>query len=291
MLVLVLLGNVVLVLLGNVVLVLSAIVVLVGGGGGCCVVLVVLTLSQLLSLSHLSLLRLASFSWEVSGDQILKHRSCWRHVAASVCANKENLTQHDAEEMITVERTSPCFLGTFPCRKRSRRARKCQNKVSNPKKKLNSETFEHYLENIWRTFSEDRMASFTRFDSLWFSLYLKASSREKVLTWMRRQDIFSKKYVLVPIVCWLVLDIYKAEGRSENKKLISRIPLLVPKVPQQKNGDECGYFVLYFINLFVGGAPESFSIKEGYPYFMKQNWFGYEGLEDFCKQFYSERIP
>ena len=27
-----------------------------------------------------------------------------------------------------------------------------------------------------------------------------------------------------------VLDIYKSEGRAENKELISKIPLLVPKV-------------------------------------------------------------
>lgn len=44
------------------------------------------------------------------------------------------------------------------------------------------------------------------------------------------------------------------------------------QVPQQRNGEDCGIFVLYFINLFLEGAPENFSIFEGYPYFVS-SWF------------------
>ncbi|KAF8378161.1 hypothetical protein HHK36_029498 [Tetracentron sinense] len=103
--------------------------------------------------------------------------------------------------------------------------------------------------NLWRDFSEDKKTTFTYLDCLWF-----------------------------------VLDIHKADGRPENKELISRIPLLVPKVPQQRNEVDCGIFVLYFINLFMESAPENFSISEGYPYFMKKNWFSPEGLESFSKK-------
>ncbi|KAA8540687.1 hypothetical protein F0562_024394 [Nyssa sinensis] len=78
---------------------------------------------------------------------------------------------------------------------------------------------------------------------------------------------------LEPGIRKFVFDIYKAEDRPEKKKLIYRIPLLVPKVPQQRNGEECGNFVLYYINLFLESAPENFSISEGYPYFMKEDWF------------------
>lgn len=39
------------------------------------------------------------------------------------------------------------------------------------------------------------------------------------------------------------------------------------QVPQQKNGDECGKFVLYFIHLFMEAAPANFRIKD-YPYFV-----------------------
>ncbi|XP_058102131.1 probable ubiquitin-like-specific protease 2A isoform X2 [Magnolia sinica] len=91
---------------------------------------------------------------------------------------------------------------------------------------------------------------------------------------------------LEPYIRKFVLDIYRSEGREEREKLISRIPLLVPKVPQQRNGEECGVFVLYFIKLFLQSAPENFSIFDGYPYFMKENWFDFKGLEKFRRQIY-----
>ncbi|XP_021908880.1 probable ubiquitin-like-specific protease 2A [Carica papaya] len=87
---------------------------------------------------------------------------------------------------------------------------------------------------------------------------------------------------LEPDIRKFVFDIYESEGRSESKRLISQIPLLVPKVPQQRNGDECGNFVLYFINLFMKDAPEDFSI-ERFPYFMVRDWFDLEGLDGFCE--------
>lgn len=43
------------------------------------------------------------------------------------------------------------------------------------------------------------------------------------------------------------------------------------QVPQQRNAEECGNFVLYYINLFIESAPEIFSISEGYPYFVSSS--------------------
>ncbi|KAK6947557.1 Ulp1 protease family, C-terminal catalytic domain, partial [Dillenia turbinata] len=175
---------------------------------------------------------------------------------------------------------------------------------------------------------QDERASFAYLDSLWFPLYLKESSKQKVFKWIKQKNIFSKNYVSVPIVCWshwsllifchfgesiesksrtpcmllldsprmadpkrlepkirkFVLDIYKTEERPEQKKLISRLPLLLPSVPHQSNADECGNFVLYFIKLFVESAPKDFSISEGYPYFMKEDWFEREGFKCFSKK-------
>ncbi|KAL0012035.1 hypothetical protein SO802_007143 [Lithocarpus litseifolius] len=85
---------------------------------------------------------------------------------------------------------------------------------------------------------------------------------------------------LKPDIRKFVLDIYKEEGRLESKDPIYQIPLLVPKVPQQRNGEECGSFVLYFINLFMESAPEDFSTQY-FPYFMKDNWFAPEGWKNF----------
>ncbi|KAH7549761.1 hypothetical protein JRO89_XS13G0078000 [Xanthoceras sorbifolium] len=215
----------------------------------------------------------------------------------------------------------------LPRRKRSERGVKRKIAISKQKKKLDSGEFECYIENLWRSFPEDKKTCFTCLNSLWFNLYMKKSSRAKVLTWIKREHIFSKKYVFVPIVCWshwsllifchfgenlqsktktpcmllldslemanprrleadirkFVLDVYKAQDRPETRELISQIPLLVPKVPQQRDGVECGNFVLYFINLFVEGAPDNFNV-ESYPYFMNKNWFSPEGLESFCER-------
>ncbi|XP_058781966.1 probable ubiquitin-like-specific protease 2A isoform X2 [Vicia villosa] len=214
-----------------------------------------------------------------------------------------------------------------------RRARtKCKRKfkgskaLSRSKEKLDSQVFENYLAKIWKSFSEDRKMSFAYLDSLWFSLYRNPSSKDKVLSWINKERIFTKAYVFVPIVCWghwnllifchfgenlgsvaesrcmllldslemanprrlepeirrFVQDIYKAGDRPETKHLISKIPLLVPKVPQQKDGTECGNFVLYFIKLFLELAPDHFSM-DGYPYFMKKDWFTFEELDRFCE--------
>lgn len=270
-----------------------------------------------------------------------KHRTCWLHTVAFLHARKMKISK---QKIRNFELTAPCFLGTFSCRRRSKRRVKCKNTslikgknsssvkckdmiTKRKKNKLDSGKFEHLLDNLWRSFSEDKKVGFTYLDSLWFDLYRKPSSKAKVLTWIKRKHIFSKKYVLVPIVCWrhwnllilcnfggsfesktrtpcmllldslemsnpwrfepdirkFVMDIYKAEDRPETKELISRIPLLVPKVPQQRNGEECGNFVLYFINLFVEGAPENFNLED-YPYFMEKNWFTAEDLDCFCER-------
>ncbi|KAI5329607.1 hypothetical protein L3X38_029004 [Prunus dulcis] len=289
------------------------------------------------------------FRYEVS-----KHRSCWRHVFAYLIVQKKKLALKDIE---LIKKRYPCLL-EFPCRfhrgerlkrkgKReemkelrppkdaknavSRKKEKLDSQAFECKEKLGSEAFDRYFQNLWKNLSEDKRTSFAYLDCMWFSLYLQPSSRDKVLTWIKKKHIFSKKYVIVPIVCWghwnllifchfgesdqsethkpcmllldslenadprryepdirkFVLDIYKAEGRSETKDFIYRIPFLVPKVPQQRNDVECGNFVLYYINLFIEGAPENFSIEGGYPYFMKKNWFTPEGLECFCQQLYS----
>ncbi|KAL0428888.1 UNVERIFIED_CONTAM: hypothetical protein Sradi_0514800 [Sesamum radiatum] len=70
---------------------------------------------------------------------------------------------------------------------------------------------------------------------------------------------------------------------AREKDLISKIPLLIPKVPQQRHGEECGLFVLYYINLFLEMAPDNFSFSMGYPDFMKEDWFTYEEVESFAK--------
>lgn len=40
------------------------------------------------------------------------------------------------------------------------------------------------------------------------------------------------------------------------------------QVPQQRDNNECGYYVLYYISRFLELAPEDFSLSDGYPYFV-----------------------
>ncbi|KAG6430149.1 hypothetical protein SASPL_108211 [Salvia splendens] len=150
--------------------------------------------------------------------------------------------------------------------------------------------FEIYIENMWRKLSEEENNEFTYLDSLWFSLHAKGPHNSKVLSWIKRKDIFSKKYVFVPIVqlyvlrCYLfVFDIFKTEERPENKELIRKLPLLSPKVPQQKNSEECGIFVLYYIYKFLKSAYGNVSFSTGCTHFMKENWFTHEDVERFTK--------
>ncbi|XP_057437747.1 probable ubiquitin-like-specific protease 2A [Lotus japonicus] len=223
----------------------------------------------------------------------------------------------------------PSYLSDIPRRPRTKK-KKFKAEEALPRPKLDSGVFDNNLVKIWNSFSEDKRKPFAYFDSLWFSLYRAASSKDKVLTWIKKEHIFSKAYVFVPIVCWghwsllifchfgeslqsttrsrcmllldslemvnprrlepdirrFVVDIYKAWDRPETKNLIYQIPLLVPKVPQQRDGNECGNFVLYFINLFLRCAPENFSMG-GYPYFMKKDWFTFEDFDRFCERLYS----
>ncbi|KAK8262263.1 hypothetical protein V6Z12_D13G245200 [Gossypium hirsutum] len=254
-------------------------------------------------------------------------------------ASRKKITKQEAQRLRSLKLTAPCFLDNIPCRARSKR--RVTRKKSTPKlkNKLDSGSFECYLETLWSRLPADKRDLFTRLDCQWFAWYRKASYREKVLSWVKRKEIFSTKYVLVPIVCWghwsllifchfgeslqsktrtpcmllldslqmsdalrleadirrFMFDIYKAEGRPENKQMIYQVPLLVPKVPQQRNGKECGNFVLYFINLFVKSAPENFNI-DNYPYFvcfsfhfkkMKNDWFNAEAVERFCERLHA----
>ncbi|XP_031403941.1 probable ubiquitin-like-specific protease 2A isoform X1 [Punica granatum] len=204
----------------------------------------------------------------------------------------------------------------------------CDAAVALQSKKLSTSMFEHYLGIMQKNFSKDTKASFAFLDSLWFSVYRQKSSKDKVLEWIKKKRILSKKYVVVPIVCWnhwnllilchlgeskesktrtrcmllldslhmaepkrlepdirrFVSDIYEVEKKPQKTAMFSKIPLLVPKVPQQRNGEHCGLYVLYFLNLFVQHAPKNFSIEDGYPYFMTEDWFCHEDVDRFCSE-------
>ncbi|XP_057529398.1 uncharacterized protein LOC130807986 isoform X3 [Amaranthus tricolor] len=145
---------------------------------------------------------------------------------------------------------------------------------------MDSYTFNYHLEIIWKSISETKRESFDYLDALEFYNFLC----KKSIGWKlkKQKEIFSKKYVFVPIVCWdhwrlvifchfgqsvnsdtgtrcillldsnnmaahiigsdlrkFVYDIFQAQGRSESKDDIYRIPLLVPQLTPDWFRSEC----------------------------------------------------
>ncbi|CAL9048218.1 unnamed protein product [Musa banksii] len=227
------------------------------------------------------------------------------------------------------ESTSNIF-SALPLCKRSKRLRASKQTNCRHDKKLDSNLFQSLLEELWSRTPEQRRRSCIYLDCLWFFLYKDKLTRTKVLSWIKKKQIFSKRYIFVPIVCWshwsllilchfgekrqsrarkpymllldslhktdprrlepdirrFVLDIYRSEEREETEDFLSEIPLLIPKVPQQKKGEECGIFVLYFLHLFMQNVPRSYT-EEGCPCFVNEDWFKLEELESFHNEIHS----
>ncbi|CAA7056460.1 unnamed protein product [Microthlaspi erraticum] len=260
-------------------------------------------------------------------DEFLNHRTCWKHIAAlNARGSKPKLTE---EELEVYKSIAPCFYEDFKRRERSSRRFKCKYLVSKLRKKLSSNTFIVYLEELWRGLSDEKKNSFVFLDCLWFTMYKSDPRvRSSVFKSIKKKQIFSKKYVFLPIVYWshwtllifcnfgekldsetgntcmlfldslettksckeleadirrFVLDLYRIEGRTEDKSLVDEIELIVPKVPQQTNDVECGSFVLYYIQRFMEDAPEN-CIAEDYSSFMNEDWFSHEDLDEFCNK-------
>ncbi|MQM08067.1 hypothetical protein Taro_040923, partial [Colocasia esculenta] len=69
-------------------------------------------------------------------------------------------------------------------------------------------------------------------------------------------------------------NIYATKNKIVIADAMSSIDILVPSVPQQSNGTECGFFVLYYIYHFVQNDPPSF-ILDDYPSFRKYDILAY----------------
>lgn len=207
-----------------------------------------------------------------------------------------------------------------------------RNQVPKLDKHLDTNIIDKYMEQLWKNLPEEKQESCTFLDCLWFSMYLEEALSFNVLKWTKAKNIFSRRYVFIPIVHWshwnllilchfgedfatqertpcmLLLDslketnpnrleplirkflveIHKEEGRQDGDKIIANIPLLVPEVPQQTNGNDCGVFLLHFIDLFLQLAPENFSISNGcYPYFLTKDWFNCEEIGKLRKDIYN----
>ncbi|CAI0446316.1 unnamed protein product [Linum tenue] len=202
---------------------------------------------------------------------VSKHRTCWKHMAAFLHERKTKISKRRLRRL---QLTSKCFSGTFPSRLRSNRGAKRKSgkaDVTQEGVKLDTAQFDCYFRGHWSLLILCNLGESLESEN-GKPCMLLLDSLENAGPGRIEPDL--RKFLL---------DIYRSEGRAVNKKLIHQIPLLIPKVPQQRDDVECGKFVLYFIHLFVRDAPESFSLGD-YPYFMNRTWFTPDCLQQFFEE-------
>ncbi|XP_074310841.1 uncharacterized protein LOC141646789 [Silene latifolia] len=256
---------------------------------------------------------------ELHDGEFAKHRSCWRHVAAyrQGCRGKMS----EMEMKLIKWRFGPCFSNRV-CRKRSERRSKqpalprlkMSDAIFNdhlenlwrslPEDKkatiTHVESWCFYLYLMKRPKAMElikRKDIFSKKYSYVFVPIVCWDHWRLIIFCHFGEDAYSKTRtrcillldssescaeVIGPEVRKFVFDIFKAESRPESKETIYRIPLIVPKVPQQTNEVDCGRFVLYFMKLFIDAAPRNFSMSNGYPYFLKPDWFDPASFSKFC---------
>ncbi|MQM13670.1 hypothetical protein Taro_046598, partial [Colocasia esculenta] len=95
------------------------------------------------------------------------------------------------------------YVSYFPQYTREKKLREIKERCKNSEeqKKLDTNAFES-LEYLWSKLSDVKRKTCTYLDCLWFSLYMDGPSQSKVLTWIKKKHIFSRKCVFVQIICW-----------------------------------------------------------------------------------------
>ncbi|MQM05501.1 hypothetical protein Taro_038312, partial [Colocasia esculenta] len=149
--------------------------------------------------------------------------------------------------------------------------------------------------------------------------HFNASQWKKMLTWVKDKEVFLKKYSFTTICMWghwsLVilcheeeddvsfimlldslhsidptkLDIYATKKKAVIADAMSSIDISIPSVPQQTNGTECGFFVLYYIYHFIQNDPLTFSLDD-YPSFLTCDWFSRAEFEKFVDDLILRKI-
>ncbi|KAE8729533.1 Cysteine proteinases superfamily protein, putative isoform 7 [Hibiscus syriacus] len=158
---------------------------------------------------------------------------------------------NDTSMPVEISSSDPDII---PCRARSNRRFKGENSISKLKNKLDSGSLECYIRTIWSRFPENKRTSFTYLDCRWFawdhwSLVIFCHLGESFQSKTRTPCVLLLDSLrmlnptrLEPDIRKFTFDIYEAEGRSKNKQTIYGIPLLVPKVPQQRMWELCSLF-------------------------------------------------
>lgn len=77
-----------------------------------------------------------------------------------------------------------------------------RNQVPKLDKHLDTNIIDKYMEQLWKNLPEEKQESCTFLDCLWFSMYLEEALSFNILKWTKAKNIFSRRYVFIPIVHW-----------------------------------------------------------------------------------------
>ncbi|MQM20212.1 hypothetical protein Taro_053228, partial [Colocasia esculenta] len=126
---------------------------------------------------------------------------------------------------------------------------------------------------------EEKLVDVIIFDCFWYNMYLTGSPKVMGGHWnllvlcnlgksfnnncslcmiLLDSLLIAEPLKVEPMVRRLVRDLYHTEGKLASARTIGSILLLLPQVPQQRDGEECGVFTLYYIYLFLKSAPTTF---------------------------------
>ncbi|KAK1369166.1 hypothetical protein POM88_035258 [Heracleum sosnowskyi] len=69
------------------------------------------------------------------------------------------------------------------------------------------------------------------------------------------------------------------EGRFSSTNDFAKIKLVIPKVPTQTDDTTCGFYVLFYMTLFLKEFPDIFDSTDGYPACLSRDWFTLEEFD------------
>ncbi|MQL96433.1 hypothetical protein Taro_029112, partial [Colocasia esculenta] len=149
---------------------------------------------------------------------------------------------------------------------------------------------------LWSILSAKHLKNYDCWDCLWFPYYKSnTSQRKKMLTWVKDKEVLGLRIFLLCTGHWSLvilcheeeddltfimlldslhstdptkIDIYATKNKTVIADAMSSTDISVPSVPQQTNGTECEFFVLYYIYHFIQNDPPSFSLDD-YPSFVE----------------------
>ncbi|XP_044336174.1 ubiquitin-like-specific protease 1C [Triticum aestivum] len=70
------------------------------------------------------------------------------------------------------------------------------------KEMLDTHIFELCMEDVWSCMDIKKKNDYAYLNPLWFNMYTDWDDKSRILKWIKAKNIFTRRYVFVPIVIW-----------------------------------------------------------------------------------------